>query len=309
MYRTLQVCLFSSLSACTLISLDSLQDGIAADGGNGGAGASNPDGGSTNQGAASAGGEGGGGTNTGGSGGSTPTFEDCILGSDPAIYLRMGSPDSLEPNLGNLGGTATYVGARSRVDGLILEDDGASSFGPTDALALDGASAIFGGFQPFTVELWVKVPADFATVDLMLLQAAPDFISVQLRRRQVEDGFDAFWLRYSGGTGERQVTHSMKLLEPADQEHHLALVYRQTADTVFDGSGVSNDMAIYLDGALVESQAAGDPDTPAPTVDATFLLGNGFVGVLDEIAVFTRELSATEVEDHYAYGLGTRHCD
>lgn len=305
--------MLSLLSACTLISLDSLQDGIASDGGSGGNGAANPDGGSTNnQGASSAGGDGGGGNNEtggGGNGGSVPTFEDCILADTPAVYFRMSSPTAGEPNLGALGGQGTYSGSRTATSGLIEQDDGASTFGTDGELAYDDASTLFGEFKPFSIELWVQVPASFVTLNLMALSAGADFIAVELRRREVEDGVDAFWLHYSGPSGERQAFHNLQLLEPANQIHHLVAVYRQTERSVFNGSGMSTDMALYLDGALVEGQGNGDPDAPAPTIAAPLRVGTGFVGVLDEVAVYGYELTAGQVADHYAYGTGTEICD
>lgn len=311
MSRALQLSMLPFLSACTLISLDSLQDGIASDGGNGGAGASNPDGGSTNNGASSAGGDGGGGNNAGGEGGSgaSPAFEECILADMPAVYFRMSSPSSMEANLGTLGGQGRYTGSRTVTDGLIEEDDGASTFGTGGSLELDDVSSLFGAFKPFSIELWVQVPDNFVGLNLVTLSAGSDYISVELRRREARDGSDALWLHYDGPAGERQVFHNLDLLDPANQVHHLVAVYRQTDQTVFDGSGTSTDMALYLDGALVEGQANGDLDAPAPTIDAPLRIGTDFVGILDEVAVYDYELTSAVVADHYGYGTGAEHCD
>jgi hypothetical protein len=117
------------------------------------------------------------------------------------------------------------------------------------------------------------------------------------------DGSDAIELRILWATGEeRWVTHFLDLEEPAEQVFHVVAVYRQTGDTVFAGDGSADDMVIYLNGAPT-GDLAGNDTIFVPKLTAPLLIGNGFTGLLDEVAVYPFEMDPLDVARHYAFGL------
>jgi hypothetical protein len=302
-------------SGCTLISLDSLQDGSGATSAGGAGSGGSAEGGAGNQaggplGGSSEGGSTSQGGNPGVGGGPPLSYEDCILADDPAIYLKM-TGDAAEPNLGSLGGQATSVGVFGPAAPLVDGSDGGATFGTaaaSDYAGYPGASALFGGFEPFTIELWMSVPTLLDTRDLFRFANAADRLTLEVVERQVADGDDAFRFRIrNSAAAERGVTFFLNLQDPAGQVHHVVGVYRQTAGTMFDGSGNADDMVLYLDGAPIPLDATGD-EIPMPTVTGTLQLGAGFAGVIDELAVYDRELSAADVERHYELGTGAIPC-
>lgn len=302
-------------SGCTLISLDSLQGGSgAASAGGDGPGGSGQGGAPVNGGGPQGGSGDGGSISQGGDpssgGGPTFTYQDCVLADGPALYFEM-TGEATEPNLGSLGGQLASFGSHGPAAALAEGSDGAATFGPaaaTDYAEISGASALFGGFKPFSIELWMKVPAPLDTRDLFRFANGADRLTLEVVERQVVDGDDGFRFRIRDTAGnERGVTYFLDLQDPVDQVHHVVGVYRQTAATMFDGSGAADDMVLYLDGSPILLDAAGD-EIPMPTITAAVQLGMGFAGALDEVAVYDRELSAEDVARHYAIGSGEMPC-
>ncbi|NUP08546.1 MAG: LamG domain-containing protein [Polyangiaceae bacterium] len=300
------------LSGCTLISLDQLQDGAGAS--NNGGGSTGGNGGEVSNGAGPQGGEGGsmstsdgGTTNTGG--GTIGTYEDCIVEDGPAVYFRM-SGSTEEPNLGTLGGSGSYNGAHTSVASVTDGGDDAASFseGNENDLTFPGASSIFGGYEPFSIEMWVRVSVPFNSVGLVTFIEGSAFATLELTERQAQDGTDGFRLRIHDTTGEeRGILFEGDFQEPPNQMHHVVGVYRQTKSTMFNGAGEADDMVVYLDGAPVGALAGYD-QIAMPTITGTLEVGNGFTGAIDEVAVYDRELSAAEIQHHYELGTGDATC-
>ncbi|MFO0550699.1 MAG: LamG-like jellyroll fold domain-containing protein [Polyangiaceae bacterium] len=282
-----------SLAGCTLVSLDYLQsgEGGSANGGAGGTTSSSTTSStmSTSSGA------------MGGAGGSTnpPTYGDCVLASGPAIYLRMSNASTAtEPNLGTLGGSATYVGDVASGPSLIADDDPSASFAAMGSeLVFSGAESLFGGYSPFSIEVWLKAPPTIDLASVFRYSDGTNVLALDVRPRGVPDGMDAFELRYSDATSLRSTTHFLDLLAPPEPVHHVVAVYQQTASTAFDGAGDADDLLLYVDGSLVEPAGHGDA-VPLPTFTADIVIGLGFFGLVDDLAIYDRALDATEVKAH-----------
>ncbi len=305
----------TALGACTLISLEPLQGGPSggngastSDGGNGASGASTNEGGS---GATSMGGAGGGPSSGGGGQGGSPAFsyEDCILQDAPAILLAMDGPTS-EPNLGSLGGTATYAGVFSFGDPIVEGSAGSVKFdaATSSSLSLAGAESLVGGFTPFTIEVWLRVPDTIENRDLVHFGTTADRVTLETVKRSVPDGMDAFQLRIRNAAGmSRSVPYFTDLQADAGHIHHLVGVYRQDAGTIFDGSGLSNDMVLYLDGEKM-TDVTGYDQISAPTTTGPVQFGVGFAAEIDEVAIYPVELDAAVIAQHYAIGTGVAAC-
>lgn len=304
-----------ALSACTLISLDSLQGGPSggngastSDGGNGASGASTSEGGN---GAGHAGGAGGGLQTGGGGTGGGPaiSYDDCILQDAPAVLLAMDGPTD-EPNLGTLGGTGTYAGTFTFGAPIVSGSTASVTFdtSTSSSLSLPGAESLVGGFTPFTIEVWLRVPDTVENRDLVHFGTTADRVTLEMVKRSVPDGMDAFQLRVRDSAGSsRAVPYYMDLEAEAGNVHHLVGVYRQDSTTVFDQSGLSNDMVIYLDGALV-TDVTGYDQIAAPTTTGPVQFGVGFASAIDEVAIYPVELDAAVIARHYAIGTGTEAC-
>lgn len=90
---------------------------------------------------------------------------------------------------------------------------------------------------------------------------------------------DTFGFRLSSGLGRREVT--MDGLPPGTWVHVVA---------TYDG----RTMRLYRDGVLVDSNNTGA--MPLPTADVPFKVGQGFEGLLDDVRIYDRALSPTEVQ-------------
>lgn len=301
MSRRWWIFVLATLSAgCTLISLDPLQSELV-----GGAGGTDGGGGATAS-TSNTGGQGGspaqGGA--GGSGGTAPIYDACVLADGPSLYLRMTPSASPETNLGSLGGSATVTGFSAAGPSLVTGGDGArtllSGTGDAGSLAFD-APVFTGGQTSTTIELWFRAPDWAAATYPLVVGASPAALTLRLERRFDVSGLDAIYFVGHNGPDVREVRHFVDLLEPPAQDHHLVVVYRQSATTVFDGGGDSDDLLVYLDGQLVEPAGHGDPVSVAP-VAPPLTLGEGYQGLLDELAVYPVELSAARIQAHFDAG-------
>jgi hypothetical protein len=302
----------ATLAGCTLIDLSQLGGGSGAGQSGGESSAGNgPSGGSPETGGGAQGGSAaqGGGAN----GGAPPgeSYADCVVADAPAVYFRANSPADAEneANLGTLGGTGLFSGignTHNPFPGLVADDDQATQFTGQNgdgSIVVTGAEAVFGMFDPFSIELWLKAPSPISAKTLVSYEANGNRLELRVKKRLNPDGDDAIELRILWPSlEERYVTHFLDLEDPQEQVLHIVAVYRQTGDTVFAGDGSAADMVLYLNGEPT-SDLAGNDTIYLPEFVAPLAIGNGFEGLLDEVAVYPRELSAAEVARHHAFGL------
>lgn len=304
MTRRWWILALSALSAgCTLISLDELQSSLSS-GGAGGGGEASQGGGASS----STGGQGGAtnpqGGGGAGSGGASPIYDACVLSDGPSLYLRMTPSSSPEPNLGSLMESAALTGFSAAGPSLVAGGDGARTFlsdmSEQGSLAFD-APVFAGGLTSTTIELWFRTPDWSAALYPLVVGASPATLTLRLERRFDASGDDAIYFVGRNGSNVREVKHFANLLDPPAQDHHLVVVYRQSAATVFNGAGESDDLLLYLDGQLVESTGTGDPASIAP-VAPPLTIGQGYQGLIDELAIYPFELPAERVQAHFDAG-------
>lgn len=290
-------------AGCTLISLDPLQ-GIGGGPVTGGGSEGGGDvGGGANVGAGSegGGGDGGGGSTTGGGGSGggvvvTP-YLDCILADDPAIYFRM-SGATVEENLGSIDEDATYRGGHSTVASLVTgETDQAATFEDANGNSLtlvDAASPIFSPTSSFSIEAWVRTPpAGAGTREILRFTDTMKHIDFDLEEN-ISKNLYGFRLTIADGTS--RVISQPLVLEP-ETVHHAVVMYDST----------TTDVTLFVDG--IDVMAADSGDTPVPDfVGDIVISADGFTGVLDEIAIYDKALTAADVQRHHAHGIGEKDC-
>jgi hypothetical protein len=302
---------FASLAGCTLIDLSQLGGGSGAGQTGGGSSAGNgPTGGGPDVGGgpegASSGVSQGGGPNGGGP--SVPSYDECVVSEGPAVYFQLNSSANVleEPNLGTLEGTGSYTGSHMPFPGLVDNADEATLFTGKEgagALRLLGAAGVLSGNDPFSLEAWVQMPSEITQKSLVNYEMDGNRLELRVTPSLGKAGSDSIELRFvAANLDERGVIEFLDLDNPDAQVLHIVAVYRQTLATKFQGDGSSDDMVLYINGQLASDETTGDP-VPLPVFTASLGIGNGFDGLLDEVAVYPFELSAADVARHYAFGL------
>lgn len=299
----------ASLAGCTLIDLSQLGGGSGAGQTGGASSAGNgPSGGSPETGGGPSGGSSGV-TQGGGPQGGAPLYDECLLQDQPALYFRLDSPSdaTTETNLGTLAGAGNFTGSHELVEGLVGDSNPSTRF--TDLvedgrLSFDGAQTLFGGFTPFSIELWLQLPPVVTTTSLVSYTLG-HLLELRVVAGQGWGGSDAIELRFvvDGTLDERGVTHFLDPKQPDPPLLHIVAVYRQTATTAFNLDHSADDMLLYVNGESFPAELANGDEIAMPTFTSSVVIGNGFAGSLDEVAVYPRELSAAEVARHYAFGL------
>ena len=240
------------------------------------------------------GGDGGGGATEAGApdasnaDGSTSKYASTIVADGPILYLRFGDTGGTTAKA-TVGSDGTYA-----VAGVSLGAAGALAGDPDPALTLDGTGTVslpgasFDGLTPFSVELWVKPSATNTTYGFVV-----DNSNWNTPRRgwtllvgEDGTGFER-WENDTDRTGLRVDAMS------AGAWHHVV--------GTFDGATVR----LYVDAVRVSS-AATSVSLPARTSTLTVgnqscdCSGNGFIGSVDELAIYDRPLTEMQIAAHFA---------
>ncbi len=295
---------FATLAGCTLIDLTELggdsgagQSGGESSAGNGPNGGSPDTGGSTGQGA-----------NGNGGAPPDPTYDACIVGDEPAVFFRLNSASDAtsEANLGSLSGAGTFSGSHVPfLPGLVDDDDASTMFADqieAGQLAFTSDGDTLSGAQPFSFEAWVRMPLTVATTSLIKCEQGGNLLELRVLD-EAEPAPDKIQLRFVLPTAYGRTVGAELSREMIGQTVHIVAVYRQNDQTVFTGgNALSDDMVLYLNGKLASDDTTGI-EIAMPSFVTDLHIGNGFEGLLDEVAVYPRELSAAEVAHHHALGL------
>lgn len=160
-------------------------------------------------------------------------------------------------------------------------------------MKLDGSSIVstpsaadLTGLTQMTLSLWMR--ADRALVNM----AHPWPFALNHADYASNRGFalmttvadtNTFGFRLHTGTGRREVT--MDGVTVGGWMHVVA---------TFDGQ----TMRLFRDGVLVDINVTGP--IPLPALDAPLQLGEGFEGLFDDVRIYDRALSPTEVQSLHA---------
>lgn len=262
------------------------------------------DGGATDGG--DAGGEGGPPPVDGGDGGGDAaidageSYAAAVLADHPLFYLRLGESAGITAvdTAGGAGGV--YGGSPYTLGhvGLLTND-------PDTALALDGgnahaavqptgaASGALTAFAPFTIEAWI-------------LETARPGVSRWILGRETlgppRNGI-SFIVDDTGVFLERWVNqNASRVGGPANP----AVGVPAHVVATFDGA----TMQVWVD-AVAGSSGPSEPDASIPANAQPFAIGSqssflsgGFLGVIDEVALYDHVLTADRIATHYKIGSG-----
>ena len=233
-----------------------------------------------------AGSDGSAGTNTGGAGGAAPSYADVILADKPVAYWRLGestTPTAFDAT-GN-GHDGIYKDVIIGEPGAIANDtDTAVRFkGVFDAGVEIGDKFDFVGHKPFSVELWVKPESPEA--------------SIIGKTERIDGGPHLGWFLYHE-TGRTTLRRGGLNIEGP------GLTQGQWTHVVAGHDGATS--FVYLDGVLGKQRA---DDKSLPDLMKGLRIGGidqwqRFKGVLDEVAIYDKNLSPAQIKAHYQAGIG-----
>jgi hypothetical protein len=221
------------------------------------------------------------------------SYRDEVMADSPALYLRFG--ESRGPTA--VDETGHYDGAYS--DGGVTYDAAGALAGDTNAaVAFDGSGVVlmppgldFSGTSPFTIELWADQtqPTSGYTID-------------HNDHARTRDGWDLYRNadavaieRFDNGTTAGSAVTSVPGGLPLGTYHHVVATY--------DGS----ELRLYIDADLGRGGFTGAALSMA-TTGIAWTIGQasncpcgvpGFIGSLDEVAVYTKALGQDRVAAHY----------
>jgi hypothetical protein len=221
-------------------------------------------------------------------------YRDVVLADHPVAYWRLGEKPGTTA-VADLAGQhpGTYsAGAELGVPGaLALDPDTAVHFA-AEARAEFGDNFDFVNAN-FAIELWLKADLIDATYRYALSKRT-DVGSA--------NGYGLYVQSSDGGSicatyvNQSNFRGACGAIGPGVFRH-----------VVFEF--VDLECRLYLDGSRVDKEFCNDvwpPDTNAPLTIANFssLNGGGFVGTIDEVALYSPPLAADRVEAHYRAGAG-----
>jgi hypothetical protein len=222
---------------------------------------------------------------TGGSAGAPLSYFDVVSQDGPAGYWRLGeaqgtlAADVNGLNNGTYSGPVT-LGAMALVGDL---DTAAQT-------VLEGAvymGDVFGfiGVSPFTVELWIRATVVTGTVNLV-------------RKAGDNAGYQGWQLYVApDGLGTPVIRLSRWLNGVPDTAEAGPLSESTTTHVVGTYDGM--EMCVYLNGQRGQCV----PSTKSLTINNDgFAVCYDYVGVLDELAVYTQALAPERITAHYAAG-------
>jgi hypothetical protein len=194
------------------------------------------------------------------------------------------SPYCNDGELVNMNTTTCWV---TGVTGSALQLDGVNDYvySGTDASLQMGTGAI-------TVEHWVKPNA---WSDYKALFCGGAIGGYHGYGTGLHSGGSLFWYEVYGSTGGRQV-YSADIGIQVGQWNHIVAIF----------DGINNVMKVYRNGVEKHSVNISDPGDVQNTKDFTIGSYYGkwfFDGTIDEVRVYRRALSASEIYQRYQAGL------
>lgn len=223
------------------------------------------------------------------------SYVETVLADHPIAYWRLGEATGASSAKSEVGSIACSLNGP-----MTWSAPGATANDANTALQLDGEGTLdcgnrfdFTGVQPFTLEAWLRVDTldqvyrfAFAKRDegaaggiaaYALVLHAPEGISFQRQIANVDHGVT--------------MPFTIPLTMPTTAFRHVVGVY------------TGAELQLFSDGDLV---ATTPDDRSAPSIDAPFRIGSfqlgtsyGFVGTLDELAIYDKAVSAERIHAHY----------
>ena len=222
-------------------------------------------------------------------------YQAAVLRDAPFAYYRLGesSGTTMVDATGN-GHNGTYVAAPSTASSLVSGGDGARTFnGTTQYGYASGFTLPFASdsAQPFTLECWVKGTG-----------ASTSWYAVGYQGNAPYTAYPNFALISYNGSGN-QIKFQVQT-----QTTFITITYSWTDDLAAHhvvGTWDGATPLLYVDGVSVGSSSSTSPFTGASS-SSTLNVGGSessvFAETLDEVAVYTSVLTATQIVNHYKAG-------
>lgn len=174
--------------------------------------------------------------------------------------------------------------------------NGALTFATTQKVTVnDSATALLDGSQQITVSIWINpssLPASSATYFGVITKRVAAFNkeSWRIELRGSTASASPVYCTITGGT-----TLQSASTVTTNKWQHIVMV--------FDGSTATNNLQLYLNGAL-DKMTSITPATVPRNATANVSIGNNgtydFLGAMDEVRIYNRALTLAEVQDLYA---------
>lgn len=218
-------------------------------------------------------------------------YAQVILGDSPASYWRLGdllANSSATDNAGTV--TGTYSGQISRgMPGAVQGDQDSCTFFLNGRVDMGNVYA-FTGTTAFSVEFWAQVHAipGSPAVSPIVSYVFNDANGAQGWELAITYGGAVEFYRFLNGSGDLAQTANNSV--PIGQWIHIAGTYDGTT------------MRLYINGALISSIASSKSIVAGSGTSFQIAHDNrgfNYSGMVDEVAVYTHVLTATQIQAHY----------
>jgi hypothetical protein len=236
----------------------------------------------------------------------TPAFSPAVNGKMPIAAWIPSRDDS-----GN--GTTTLTDLVGSANGTLTNMDAATDWvadtgaGGVRALDFDGANdfvncGLVGSPSVFSMVGWFK-PSNIVGAEMLVAQRSHQTTAALMRTQWFINGTNVHCRVFSGlsASGWRGVIASGVVA--ADWQHY-GFVYNGGTDIKCFVNGVEQSVTTESGGAAFASINTGVVPVTIGVQNADGIPGNYYAGRLDDIRIFDQALTATDIADLYAAGLG-----
>jgi len=231
------------------------------------------------------------------------SYKDTVLAHSPIMYWRLGESTgtTIVDEIGNQNGT--FIGTPTfGVNGAIVNDGDTAISTSLENYGNVGLIPEIDFDVPFSIDLWVKHTDTGGLAYISNFAASQGF---QLGQ-DASDYIECYMFNSFGTIG--MYIHTTVSINDGNW-HHLVFTY--------DGSQDTTGVDVYVDGASIAFTDSVNNLTGTWTTGNAYLLGRhgaGFagyelIGALDEVAIYSRVLSATEVANLYAVATRSTYKD
>ncbi len=236
------------------------------------------------------------------------SYQSVISAKSPKLWFRFNETAGTPVNSGSLACTLTATGTPqlnndSSVDGRSIYFNGTSSY----ELSTFPAFSLFDD-RSFTIEGWFKTTGAITAESTIFAFGPLSSTNAALRI-------------FIGGPGNT-TGYNQQLVATYAPTSNYAGGTISTTGTVNDNNWHhvvvtvnTTSFKMYLDGTLIQDRTISNPASIIADINPNKFIGrninntNRFFGLLDEIAVYDRELTSTEITENYSAGVNVSFTD